>query len=131
MSLSPTRALIGACVDGGGDEGRQGVDPQAMEGGRPQAVSEVGVDMSRWNSEKQFASWLGLCPDNRISGGKVRKRGTRHVVSRASTALPGRGAAEKSKLTRPQVPPPPLPPRGSQSHHCHGASAGPADLPHA
>jgi len=43
--------------------------------------------MSRWKSEKQFASWLGLCPDNRISGGKVLKRGTRHVVNRAATAL--------------------------------------------
>ncbi len=31
--------------------------------------------------------WLGLCPDNRISGGKVLKRGTRHVVNRAATAL--------------------------------------------
>jgi transposase len=50
-------------------------------------VSEVGVDMSRWKTEKHFASWLGLCPDNRISGGKVLKRGTRHVVNRASTAL--------------------------------------------
>lgn len=50
-------------------------------------VSEVGVDMSRWKTEKHFASWLGLCPDNRISGGKVLKRGTRQVVNRASTAL--------------------------------------------
>ena len=51
-------------------------------------ISGVGVDMSRWNTEKQFASWLGLCPDNSISGGKVLKRGTRHVVNRAATALP-------------------------------------------
>jgi transposase len=50
-------------------------------------ISEVGVDMSRWKTEKHFASWLGLCPDNRISGGKVLKRGTRQVVNRASTAL--------------------------------------------
>jgi len=50
-------------------------------------ISEVGVDMSRWKTEKHFASWLGLGPDNRISGGKVLKRGTRQVVNRASTAL--------------------------------------------
>jgi hypothetical protein len=50
-------------------------------------LSEVGVDMSRWNTEKSFASWLGLCPDNRVSGGKVLKRGTRQVVNRAATAL--------------------------------------------
>jgi hypothetical protein len=29
----------------------------------------------------------GLCPDNRVSGGKVLKRGTREVVNRAATAL--------------------------------------------
>src|SRR5260370_13719180 len=50
-------------------------------------ISEVGVDMNRWRTEKQFASWLGLCPDNRISGGKVLKRGTRQVTNRAATAL--------------------------------------------
>jgi transposase len=50
-------------------------------------ISEVGVDMSRWKTEKNFASWLGLCPDNQVSGGKVLKRGTRQVVNRAATAL--------------------------------------------
>ena len=43
--------------------------------------------MSRWKTEAHFASWLGLCPDNRISGDKVLSRGTRHVVNRAATAL--------------------------------------------
>jgi transposase len=68
-----------------------GVDLTQIDGIQVQTaqtvISEVGVDMSRWRSEKQFASWLGLCPDNRISGGKVLKRGTRHVVNRAATAL--------------------------------------------
>jgi len=68
-----------------------GVDLTRLEGvdlGTAQTViSEVGVDMTRWKTEKQFSSWLGLCPDNRISGGKVLKRGTRHVVNRAATAL--------------------------------------------
>lgn len=50
-------------------------------------ISEVGLDMSRWKTEAQFASWLGLCPDNRISGDRVLGRGTRHVVNRAATAL--------------------------------------------
>jgi transposase len=50
-------------------------------------VSEVGLDMSRWKTEAHFASWLGLCPDNRISGDKVLGRGTRRVVNRAATAL--------------------------------------------
>jgi hypothetical protein len=50
-------------------------------------LSEVGLDMTRWKTEAHFASWLGLCPDNRVSGDKVLKRGTRHVVNRAATAL--------------------------------------------
>lgn len=68
-----------------------GVDLTQVDGLNVQTVqtiiSEVGVDMSRWHTEKQFSSWLGLCPDNRISGGKVLKRGTRQVVNRAATAL--------------------------------------------
>jgi transposase len=50
-------------------------------------ISEVGLDMSRWNTEAHFASWLGLCPDNRVSGDKVLSKGTRHVVNRAAMAL--------------------------------------------
>jgi transposase len=50
-------------------------------------ISEIGLDMSRWKTEKNFASWLGLCPDNRITGGKVIKHSTRHVVNRATHAL--------------------------------------------
>jgi transposase len=68
-----------------------GVDLTKVAGLQVQTVqtiiSEVGVDMSRWKTEKQFASWLGLCPDNQISGGKVLKSGTRQVVNRAATAL--------------------------------------------
>jgi transposase len=43
--------------------------------------------MGRWKTEAHFASWLGLCPDNRTSGDKVLRRGTRHVVNRAALAL--------------------------------------------
>jgi len=50
-------------------------------------ISEVGLDMSRWKTEAHFSSWLGLCPDNRITGDKVLARGTRRVVNRAATAL--------------------------------------------
>ncbi|HEX2714186.1 MAG TPA: IS110 family transposase, partial [Candidatus Acidoferrales bacterium] len=50
-------------------------------------LSEVGMDMSRWKTEAHFSSWLGLCPDNRISGDKLLGKGTRHVVNRAATAL--------------------------------------------
>jgi transposase len=50
-------------------------------------LSEVGLDMSRWKTESHFTSWLGLSPDNRITGDKVRGRGTRRVVNRAATVL--------------------------------------------
>src|SRR6266436_5570357 len=50
-------------------------------------ISEVGLDMNRWKTEAHFSSWLGLCPDNSISGDKVLARGTRRVVNRAATAL--------------------------------------------
>ncbi len=50
-------------------------------------ISEVGLDMTRWKTEAHFASWLGLCPDNRVSGDRVLRKGTRHVVNRAATAL--------------------------------------------
>lgn len=50
-------------------------------------LSEIGVDMTKWKSEKSFSSWLGLCPANQITGGKVIKRGRKKVVNRAATAL--------------------------------------------
>ncbi len=68
-----------------------GVDLTTIDGIGPVAaqviLSEVGTDMSRWATEKHFASWLGLCPDHRISGGKILGRATRPVVSRARNAL--------------------------------------------
>ncbi len=45
--------------------------------------SEVGRDMSRWPTAAHFVSWLGLCPDNDISGGQVLWRGRRKVKNRA------------------------------------------------
>ncbi len=50
-------------------------------------LSEVGWQMSRWKTEGHFASWLGLCPNNRISGDKVLGRSTKQVTSRAATAF--------------------------------------------
>jgi transposase len=50
-------------------------------------ISEQGFDMSAFPSEKDFASHLGLCPNHRITGGKIIKRKTRKVQSRAAKAL--------------------------------------------
>jgi transposase len=70
---------------------KTGVDLTAIEGiGALTSLvlfTEVGADVSRFPTEKHFCSWLGLCPDNRISGGKVLSSRTRRVVNRASDAL--------------------------------------------
>ena len=51
-------------------------------------LSELGLDIChKWPTEAQFTSWLGLCPNNEISGGKLLKRGTRKVVNRVANAL--------------------------------------------
>jgi transposase len=48
---------------------------------------EVGPDFTKFRSASAFASWMGLCPDNDISGGKVLWVGTRKVKCRAALAL--------------------------------------------
>ena len=50
-------------------------------------VSEIGTDMTKWTSAKHFASWSGLSPNNRITGGKVMSSKTKPSANRASAAL--------------------------------------------
>lgn len=50
-------------------------------------ISEVGLDPSKFATEKHFASWLGLCPNPRITGGRVKSSQTRSVANRAATAF--------------------------------------------
>jgi transposase len=50
-------------------------------------LSELGLDPSRFPSAKHFASWLGLCPGSRITGGKRKSSKTRQVINRVATAL--------------------------------------------
>jgi len=45
--------------------------------------SEVGRDMRTWPSAGHFTSWLLLCPDNDISGGRVLWKGMRKGNNRA------------------------------------------------
>ena len=71
--------------------GKFGFDVTAIEGiGATAALSfltEVGADLSAFPSAKHFCSWLGLGPDNRISGGKVFSSRTRRVVNRLADVL--------------------------------------------
>jgi transposase len=50
-------------------------------------LMEVGPDLSKFRNASAFASWLGLCPDRKISGGKVLHTGSRKVKNRAAIAL--------------------------------------------
>ena len=50
-------------------------------------LSEVGWDISKWETEDHFVSWLRLCPDNRISGDKIIGKGRLPTKNRASIAL--------------------------------------------
>lgn len=50
-------------------------------------LSEIGTDMSQWANAKAFASWLGLSPGNKISGGKILSSKTKPSDNRAAQAL--------------------------------------------
>ena len=68
-----------------------GVDLTAIEGigilTSLTLLTEVGPNVSRFPTEKHLCSWLGLCPDNRITGGKILSSRTRRVINRATDAL--------------------------------------------
>jgi transposase len=50
-------------------------------------LAEIGPDMSRFKSAKQFCSWLGLCPGTKVSGGKRLSGKTALCANRAARAL--------------------------------------------
>ncbi len=50
-------------------------------------LCEVGTDVSQFRNASAFASWLGLCPERQITGGKVLFTKTRRVRNRLSLAL--------------------------------------------
>lgn len=80
-------------------------------------LSEIGTDMSRWPTVKQFTSWLGLSPNNKVSGGKQLSSHTRRSDNKAArlfrmaanslyrneTSLGGFLRRMKSKLDSPKA----------------------------
>ena len=50
-------------------------------------ISEVGADMSRFQNEDHFTSWMGLAPSKDISGGKIIGRGKKKVKNRVAVVL--------------------------------------------
>jgi transposase len=68
-----------------------GVDLTAIPGLNVQTVSkiisEIGIDMTHWETSKQFAAWMGLCPGNKVSGGKRLSGKTAPSANKAAAAL--------------------------------------------
>jgi len=50
-------------------------------------LAEIGVDVSRFPTEKHFASWLGVCPRQYESNKSKKKRGPRKGKNRVAIAL--------------------------------------------
>ena len=50
-------------------------------------LGEIGVDVSKFPTEKHFASWLGLCPNHQASNHKLKSRRVRKGKNRVAIAL--------------------------------------------
>jgi transposase len=50
-------------------------------------LGEIGIDMSKWPTEKHFVSWLGLCPQHRGSAERIKNRRLRGGANRAARAF--------------------------------------------
>jgi transposase len=101
-------------------------------------ISETGLDMSCWKSEKHFCSWLKVCPDNRISGGKVLSSKSRKTKNRAAgmfrlaaqgamqskTAIGALSVASEPDWVRQR----PFTPAPTSSHDCSTACSSSARL---
>ena len=79
-----------------------GADLTAIEGvGENTALvilSEIGPDVSRFPTVKNFTSWLGLCPQHRESNGKIKSRHVRRARTGPArrSGWPARGARTRS-----------------------------------
>ena len=70
------------------------VDLSTVDGISVAAIStlmgELGTGaqvLKAFPTPQRFCSWLGLCPDNRISGGKILSASTRRVVNKVAAVL--------------------------------------------
>ena len=50
-------------------------------------IAECGTDLSKWQTAKNFASWLTLSPGCKISGGKVLSAHSRKLNNRLTVPL--------------------------------------------
>ena len=59
-----------------------------------QIVGEIGTDMSKWETDKHFVSWLCLCPELQLSGGSRKSKGSRTQPSKNRAAAVFRMCAQ-------------------------------------
>ena len=68
-----------------------GVDLFAIEGVNQNTVlsliAEVGTDIKKFHSAKAFSNWLHLCPNQKVTGGKVISNHTKRGCNPLSQAL--------------------------------------------
>lgn len=68
-----------------------GVDLMQIEGFGPVTIltlmAEVGPDLSKFPTAKHFASWLALCPNKKVTGGKVISSHSRQNKGRLAQAF--------------------------------------------
>ena len=50
-------------------------------------IGEIGTDMSPWKSAAHFTSWMGLSPENKVSGGKRLSSKTKPTANRVAQTL--------------------------------------------
>jgi hypothetical protein len=95
-------------------------------------ISEAGWDMSKWETENHFVSWLRLCPDNRISGEKIIGKGRLRTNNRANIALKMAASTLRKKQygSRGAIPQAENQTGCSHRDQGHGGQAGSLGLPH-
>jgi transposase len=50
-------------------------------------LTEVGPDLSKFPNDDHFSSWMGVCPNHRITGGRIKSNRTRKVNNRLACAF--------------------------------------------
>ena len=86
--MSPTLTYAPTCIVSPASTSLRSKQVEGLEVLTAQTIlSEVGLDPSRFASQKRFTSWMGLCPVHLVTGGKVKSSSTRYVNNRAARAV--------------------------------------------
>jgi hypothetical protein len=94
-------------------------------------LCEIGTDLSRFRNASAFASWLGLCPEKKISGGKVlfTKKPTRSKPRSNRPSHVRSVVASRKRLSWRVLPPDHSQTREASGNHSHSPQTRPHCLP--